>query len=357
MAISFTNDRWDRIKEDAAAWWDGDLKRPLIVASSPGDPGRDEPTLRKRHFISFYDLSIPASDVVDRIDYDLSCRDYVGDGFPYVFTNFGPGVIASFVGADLVNTEETNTVWFHYGEDRTPADLSFVYPAEESVWCKRVKEFCKAADERWNGSVQVSMPDLGGNLDIISSFRPSEKLLFDLYDFPEEIKRLIWEAHDLWWKYYGELDEILATNPGRSAWAGIFSKETHYMLQCDFCYMIGPDMFDEFVKPELRECCRKLDHSFYHLDGPGQLAHLDSLLEIEELDGVQWIPGDGQPDMKHWAEVYRKIRDAGKKIQLFQGLDTLDTVAEQLGSAEGIVHICEDDVTEQEVRDMLQKWS
>jgi 5-methyltetrahydrofolate--homocysteine methyltransferase len=68
------------------------------------------------------------------------------------------------------------------------------------------------------------------------------------------------------------------------------------MLSSDFSYLIGPAMFDEFVKPGLADSCRRLPHSFYHLDGPGQLAHLDSLLAIAELDGIQWVPGAGQPE-------------------------------------------------------------
>ena len=116
------------------------------------------------------------------------------------------------------------------------------------------------------------------------------------------------------------------------------------MLQCDFAYMLGPRMFDEFVKPELAASCRRLDHAFYHLDGIGQLAHLDSLLSIPELKGVQWVPGAGQPDVTNWPEVYRKIRKAGKLVQVFvgqseSGFRLLDTLVKQVGSAEGLVLI------------------
>jgi hypothetical protein len=38
-----------------------------------------------------------------------------------------------------------------------------------------------------------------------------------------------------------------------------------------------------------------LPRTFYHLDGIGQLHHLDLVLSIAELDGVQWVPGDGKP--------------------------------------------------------------
>ena len=109
------------------------------------------------------------------------------------------------------------------------------------------------------------------------------------------------------------------------------------MLASDFSYMISPAMFAEFVRPELQASCRRLANSFYHLDGVGQLAHLDLLLEMPELNGIQWVPGAGQPDWRHWPDVFRRIRAAGKLIQVYAWpLETLDVMADQLGSAAGI---------------------
>lgn len=162
----------------------------------------------------------------------------------------------------------------------------------------------------------------------------------------------------MWWRYFEEINEILQpVNPGYTAWTPIFSEAPYYMLQCDFCYMISTDMFDEFARPELAASCKKLVNPFYHLDGPGQLSHLDSLLEIEDLKGVQWIPGAGQPGYEEWPEVYRKIHDAGKLIQLSGDMKTLDTLVEQIGTAEGIVIMMGADISEErEAVAFLEKY-
>jgi 5-methyltetrahydrofolate--homocysteine methyltransferase len=223
----------------------------------------------------------------------------------------------------------------------------------KSPWWQRTVDLYRAAQARFQGQVQLDMTDLGGNLDIASTFRPNENLLFDLYDCPEEVERLAWEGHEAWWQCFEALNREANLNPGYTAWCPIFSEQPYYMLQCDFCYMIGPDQFKRFVLPELAASCKKLTNAFYHLDGPGQLPHLDALLSIPELKGIQWIPGAGQPDCSQWPEVYRKIRAAGKLIQLYmwessRGWELLDIIADQLGSAKGIIIIGGGDVRDED---------
>ncbi|MCX7591280.1 MAG: hypothetical protein N2255_06585 [Kiritimatiellae bacterium] len=336
MSIDFSLGRWEQVRENYARWWEGRLERPLIHLTVTGrQPDRPEPRLRFEGFTAFYGLDVSPEDIVDRWDYDLSSLEFLGDAFPSVWPNFGPGVAAAFMGAGLY--ADGTTCWFlpHKVRDITELDLSY---RTDSPWLRHIKEICRAAMDRWEGLVQVGMTDLGGTLDILATFRPGKNLLLDLYDHPAEVKRLTWKVHEAWWRYFYEIDAVLKpVNPGYTAWTPIFSATPYYMLQCDFSYMIGPEMFEEFVKPELQASCRRLSHPFYHLDGPGALRHLDALLSIPELRGIQWVPGEGQPDCTHWPNVYKKIRDAGKLIQIWGNMQTLDAIVEQLGSATGII--------------------
>ena len=112
------------------------------------------------------------------------------------------------------------------------------------------------------------------------------------------------------------------------------------MMQCDFGYMISPDMFGEFVQPELEATCTKLPRSFYHLDGNGQLSHLDLLLSIEPLAGIQWVPSkDGDLESERWPDVARSVYAAGKKVQIFRGgFETIDGIVERVGIGAGLHH-------------------
>jgi 5-methyltetrahydrofolate--homocysteine methyltransferase len=250
---------------------------------------------------------------------------------------FGPGVAAAFCGAILDNS--IGAVWFHPTHPDIPIeDLHLEYEADNK-WLNRIKEFCAAAMQRWNGNVLVSMTDLGGNLDILQTFLPGERLLMELYDNPAEVKRLLSEEHELWHRFYGEINSILQpVNPGYSDWSTIYSATPSYILQCDFSYMIGPAMFEEFALPEIAATTKRLDHTIYHLDGVGQLPHLDMLLALPELDGVQWVFGDGSPGATEWPEVRRRIADSGKLAQTYGSLEDLEAIIKQAGRAGGIHH-------------------
>ena len=338
MSINFSPNRWDSIRRTYDQWWSRTLDRPLIPVILEGvDPKRPCPNIPLLSQATCDDLSIPVEALIDRMDYELSKFEYLGDAFPFMnLDSFGPGVMAAFIGAKLDNS--TSRVWFHPEKILPIKELHFEYDPDNQ-WLLRVKSLCRAAMKRWQGQVLVGMPDLGGVLDVLSIFRPSEQMLFDLYDYPEEVKRLIWELHELWFRYYEEINSVLQPiNPGYSDWSKIYSSTPSYVPQCDFSYMISPNMFDEFVLPELKAACSRLDHTIYHLDGVGELSHLDSILSIDALDAVQWVPGDGKPDHSHWPDLYPRFHQAGKNTQVWYGFECLDTVASQIGTYCGIHH-------------------
>ena len=355
MSDYLDQDRWTKIKDDSRRWWAGDLGRPLIQVRLK------DPTLSPGHeFASFYPMTAPVEQILDHWDAALEATVFLGDAFPHVCPNFGPGVIAAFAGAQLVNGNDT--VWFHPAEAIDMSCHRFVYE-QENAWLKRCRDLVRAAMERWEGRVQCAFTDLGGNLDILSTFRPAEQLIYDLYDCPDQVKRLTWSAHDLWWRCFEEFESLMhRSNPGYSSWAAIFSEAPHYMLQCDFCYMIGPDMFAEFVQPELEATAKRLAHAFYHLDGQGQLVHLDSLLAMESIQGIQWVPGAGAPDVAHWPEVYEKITAAGKKIHIVsnmceQPFEILDILKQQIGCLDHVVYCVDADVSQRkEAEAMLKRF-
>jgi 5-methyltetrahydrofolate--homocysteine methyltransferase len=341
MNLDFSLTRWESVRETHRKWWAGTLGRPLVNLSIAGrDPGRPEPGIPSYEFASFYDASVSVEAIADRMVYDMECRRYLSDGFPVATPNFGPGVVAAFMGLEIQNGN--GTVWFHQPDDLELADVVMKFDSE-NYWFKRVCDLYRALGEKSEGLFHLGMTDLGGNLDILSSFRPSETLAMDLYDEPETVKARTWDAHAIWWKYFEELNAVIQpAHPGYTAWTPFYSESPYYMLQCDFSFMLGTPMFDEFALPEIQASCKRLSNPYFHLDGPGILPHLDSLLAIPELKGIQWVAGAGQKPISEWPEVYQRIRAADKTFQFFTSQDplgwrTLEVIADKLGSADGMM--------------------
>jgi hypothetical protein len=324
----FTDEDWARVERDTNAWWAGELDRALVYLSAT-DPLPQSPPYT---YLSNYPTVISAEEIVDLHQPHIEATRYYGDAFPAWWMNFGPGIAAGFLGANVHSVAEpSETVWFTPAEPTTLKELTVAHDPD-NAWWQRVQALTRAAVDRWDGFVAIGHTDLGGNLDVLASLRDTQALALDLIDCPEEVDRLVPAIAQLWIRYYNELDALIRPAcRGTTCWTPLWSPGKTYMLQCDFSYMISPAMFERFVMPDLVACCDMLDHGFYHLDGKGEIPHLDMLLSIERLRGIQWIPGDGQPEPHEWLPLLKRIRDGGKLCQVFVTPEGARTIVDALG--------------------------
>lgn len=331
MPVHFSTDRMDEVYEAYRRWWLGELERPLMrITLTDAYPAKPTgiPVLSQENCADF---RYSAEEVIDALDRELSRQQYLGDAFPMVnFAAFGPGVLAAFCGARLDNT--SGRVWFFPQEELELSQIHVRYDPDNR-YAKRIKELYRAGLNKWNGAVLMSLPDLGGVMDVAATFRGSENLLMDLLDEPEEVLRLNQEIQTAWYEAYQDLLAVLKPQKYNTNWSGLMSREPSYILQCDFCYMISNPMFREFVLDTLRRDTEHLPNAIYHLDGIGQLKHLDDVLSLKNLRAVQWVFGDGQPQAEHWMDVYRRIHAAGKQCML-AGLpqNNLEVISQLHGS-------------------------
>jgi 5-methyltetrahydrofolate--homocysteine methyltransferase len=199
----------------------------------------------------------------------------------------------------------------------------------------------------------VAFVDLGGNLDIMASLLSTYKLLFDVHDAPDHVDRLVNTITKLWLTYYNHLYEIIRTgNSGTTAWAQMWAPGSFYMFQSDFSYMISPKMFERYVMPDLTALCDALDYPFYHLDGEGQIHHLDQLLSLEKLAGIQWIPGAGAAPPEEWLPLLKRIRDGGKLCQVYVTPEGARKIVRELGG-KGFCFVIFEDLAAEDIDDFL----
>jgi 5-methyltetrahydrofolate--homocysteine methyltransferase len=212
----------------------------------------------------------------------------------------------------------------------------------------------RVAVERWGEQLSIGFSDLGGNLDILAHLRGTQQLLLDLVDTAPEVDRLVRETNQLWLQSYEELYTLTRAGRGITCWGPCWSPRRGYLLQSDFAYMISPPMFERYVIPDIAACCAALDYGFYHLDGKGQLPHLDTLLSLERLRGIQWVPGDGQLQAEQWLPLLQHIRERGKLCQVYVDAQGALTILRELGGR-GLLLVINETLSPEQGKALLGK--
>jgi hypothetical protein len=355
VLIDFDISRFSKIKADGHKFFDGSLRRPLIQTYLEGKRhGQQFPFKTDSELRLFFDKDVSVCDFVDVWEYKLSDLVFMGDGFPYVRPLLASSAMAVYINCNHVVSD--NTIWFEPSRNFELEDIEIRY-SPDSDWLKRTLDIYSEVGKRWNGKVQPVMTNLGGVYDILAMIIPSEDILYAMYDRPEQIKRLIWQIHKVWWQYYEDLTEVILPHSigYMDFWLPIPCQAPSFLLQCDFCSLLNEKLFDEFVKPEIEESCRRLGGALFHLDGPDAIRHLDSLLSIDNLKVIQWVPGDGQKDVTEWPELYKRVRDAGKRLMITGSgtRENFDKVVEQLGSSEGLCYSAWGNISE---KAEFEKW-
>ena len=253
--------------------------------------------------------------IVDRYRYFCQTHAFLGESFPNLNIDFGPGSLASYLGSEIGFKEDT--VWFNKcldGWDGVPK-LTF---DPENKWFKKHLQLAKDCQALAGDDFYVDMPDLMENIDVLASLRGAQDILFDLLDEPEMIGERIQEVTDIYYEYYDRFYDIIKDEEGGNAYTvfQIWGPGRTVKLQCDFSAMMSPEDFRKYIQPSLRSQSENVDHVLYHLDGPAAIKHMDALMEIEGIDALQWTSGDAGPDgtLPDWDVIYDKAIAAGKSI-------------------------------------------
>lgn len=310
---------WSETKQRFMAWWEGkQTDRPLMWVTAVNDDKRNNILMDPPEFDNPEDSYTNAAKLVERYRYSVQKSRFLAESFPNLDLNLGAGSMALYLGSEP--SFSWDTVWFNeLPEDFWQRRDPLKYQPENTWWKKHIA-ILKEAKQLSRGEFCINIPDIVENADILASLRGTQNLLYDLIDQPDMVSDYISQIDDLYFIYYDYLYDLVKLDDGSSVYTAfrIWGPGKTAKLQCDFSAMIGPEMFREFILPSIQKQCRNLDHTIYHLDGPDAIKHLGSLLEIDDLNAIQWTPGAGNPDggSEIWYPIYDKITSAGKSLHI-----------------------------------------
>jgi len=330
-------DNWPEAQKHLAAWWEGkSLGRPAVGALSLRDRPLPFPELPPK---SYPDPRAACLDTVRSLDNQeafMVRHEFLGETFPEFSLNLGPGSLALYLGSEP--DFAWSTIWYKEAIDPdNPESTPLPVYNPDNPWWRLHFDMTRQAAQRADGKALASVPDVIEGLDILSALRGPQNTLYDLYDRPEWVHRWLERLGDVYFDYFDRLCDVVKAPDGSNAFTAFqaWGPGRTAKIQCDFAYMIGPDMFAEFAKPYLARQCERLDYTVFHLDGPACIPHVQHLVKIPHLNAIQWTPGSGHPGLGDpcWYDLYHQVRDGGKSLLLLWiEMETIPALLREFGS-------------------------
>ncbi len=298
------------------AWWDcAVIDRPLVSLAFSRPEGEVRPVPRKTH-ASIRERWMDTEHNVQTQVARLHNTVYDADSLPIAWPNLGPEIFSAFYGCEMEYGE--HTAWSKpVLSDLSEPSTAHLHLDTDNFYFRKIMEMTDALIEAGEGKFIVGYTDLHGGGDAIAAFRDPQELLLDTLEHPQEIKRLCDRiTHEFLTVYDLFHAKLSAAGMPSTTWCPATCKGKFHVPSNDFSCMISEAAFEDLFLPAIIDECRHMDRNIYHLDGPQALRYLDRLLDIPEIQAIQWIPGAGHDYWADWIHVYQRIQSRNKAMQI-----------------------------------------
>ena len=378
MELEFKPD-FSQVQERMEAWWQDEVldRIPVKVTAPKKEKKGSEGWIlssafplstsdgklfeieNKKKILDLEDYFTDPEVVIPRIEGLIEKTYWGGEAFPVMFpVAVNMVALTAVLLGSSIKYIDTNTTWIGPNIKNWKKRKTFEFDPDNSFW-KKCKILLEKASERGFGKYIIGIPDLNGPGEILSLLRGHTELCFDIIENPYEIFMAMREINDAWLRYWEACHGIVHQYMGGyTNMFSVWSKHPLTDLQCDFSCLISPEDFNRFFLPYIAEQTEWIDRTVYHLDGPGSLKHLDSLLSLPKLDGIQWIPGAGSARMSDWIELLQKIQNSGKKLIIICEKFEVEKLVKELKSKGLLIETACGSIKEaEELLKNVKKWT
>jgi hypothetical protein len=320
---------YESTRKRIEAFWNFDVLDRPVTTFYTARPLKNQIPLPVSHHANPADRWMDARFQAELAYANLYNQEFLGDTLPIAFPNLGPEILSVLYGCP-VHFGDFGTSWtdpiLHDWSDVDKIQLDW-----DSPFLQKLHEMTDALLEIGKDKFIVGMTDWHPGADCIAAFRDPQNLAIDMLTDREKVVRLLERISKDYYRIYDLFfHKLRAAGMPITSWTPLVSEGRFYIPSNDFSIMVSKKMYDEVFLPGIAAECKFLDRSIYHLDGPGALRHLDSILSIPELNALQWVFGAGNEGFHKWIRVYQKAQAARKGIQVMCQVSELPMVMDTL---------------------------
>ena len=305
------------------------------------------PTLKDRWFDAEYQ--------VDSFIDSIQGRNFYAETFPVFWPNLGPEVYTAFHGSELEYMEVTS---YSVPFIKTPEDISRIRFDRKNQYFLKIEEMTRLALEKCEGSFMVGYTDLHPGMDCVAAWIDPQELCIEMLLNPDRVKQLISLSTRHFQEVFDHFDDLLkAHNQLSVTWMGVPSFGKMHIPSSDFSAMISTELYLEFIHPITVEEVKTMTHNVYHVDGKGVARHIDQILDIKEINAIQWVQGmgDDTPIMQ-WIPLIKKIQAAGKSLLLDLQINELEDFISAVNPEGIMLCIAADEKDQPAIIKRIEKW-
>ncbi|OGV84698.1 MAG: hypothetical protein A2340_15295 [Lentisphaerae bacterium RIFOXYB12_FULL_60_10] len=318
---------WDRVQDRLTALWKGTLKgRPCISVVAPAGRKVEAP-VRPEGLESFW--TDPDWNV-RRTRHQIETTWWGGESIPSCLLMCG---WLQCLGGEPLYAEQT--IWFkHLGMDfKRPPDFR-MDTGNPSFRRHEAAYVALATAAGWDDFL-VGQPCVLPANDLLSMLMSTEDFLVALCDEPDWMQKAIVQGAQVQAAIRQHLaDRIRSLHRfwyGCAGWMPFWAPEPFMATQSDVSCMLSPDMYEQFVVPELEVYGKVAPWMWYHLDGGDARQHVPRLLSLPYLRVLQYTPAPCEPPNGpgHLA-FYRQVQKAGKIVHIHLPPENVEPLVREL---------------------------
>lgn len=258
-------------------------------------------------------------------DYDrlYEMHESVGDdGFWVESAFYGVPWLEAVLGCPVYYSGETFWVepivpdWEKAPEIPTP---------EGQEWLEKLLEFTEALVMRAGGRYAIGPTLMRGSSDLAAAVRGHTEMIYDMYDHPEELRRLI----DLGTEQVIEVNrrQLELIPPFAGGYVCRFyrtwSPEWAITTQQDAAASYSPALYRRFLLGSDEKVCSAFPYTIMHLHSP-TVWPVDQLLELDSLNCIEINYDDNGPKLPELGLMLKRVQEA--KPLIIRGIMSADEI-------------------------------
>ena len=247
---------------------------------------------------------------------------------PYIGIPWMEAMLGCTIGAT------TESMWAeHWMEDW--ADVQNLRLDSDNPWFKKYVEFVDVLADYSKGRFPIAQGIMRGPSDIVGAIIGQSRLPYEVFDNPDQIKRLAKIATDAFIHVVDTLQKHApAFHGGYSiGFYHIWAPDHVIWYQEDLSALLSPTLFRNLFLDCGVQICQYASHNAIHVH-PSSFFLLDDILNIEPLKVIQINKDVGGPNVSQMLPEFKKVLASGKKLIIWGALDQEDlgAVMEELPS-------------------------